>query len=111
MTTAPRPTGPIILALDVGTTGVKAVAFDLASPCRHVAIREYGRATQLTDAVYPLTSIDEAAEARINPDVAMATTYAQLRGSVPRLVTGLDAVASLFAGTRHRDPTTDVRNR
>lgn len=41
MTSARRPTGPIILALDVGTTGVKAVAFDLASPWRHVAIREY----------------------------------------------------------------------
>jgi gluconokinase len=41
MTPPGRPAGPIILALDVGTTGVKAVAFDLASPWRHVAIREY----------------------------------------------------------------------
>jgi gluconokinase len=41
MTHAGRPDGPIILALDVGTTGVKTVAFDLASPWRHVAIREY----------------------------------------------------------------------
>lgn len=41
MTPARRPTGPIIRALDVGTTGVKAVALDLASPWRHVAIREY----------------------------------------------------------------------
>ena len=41
MTPAGRPAGPIILALDVGTTGVKAVAFDLASPWRYAAIREY----------------------------------------------------------------------
>ena len=56
-----------------------------------------GRATQLTDAVGQLTWTDEAAEVRINPDAAMATTYAELRGSIPRLVAGLHAVASLFA--------------
>jgi hypothetical protein len=32
MTTAGRPTGRIILALDVGTTGVEAVAFDQLPP-------------------------------------------------------------------------------
>ncbi len=34
-------TGDVIVGLDVGTTGVKAVAFDLANRRRTVAIREY----------------------------------------------------------------------
>ena len=56
-----------------------------------------GRATQLTDAVDQLTWTDRAAEVRIDPDEAMAATYAELRRSIPRLVAGLNAVASLFA--------------
>jgi cytidylate kinase len=45
----------------------------------------------------------------IDPDAAMATTYAELRGSIPRLVAGLHAVASLFAAeaaipTHHERP-------
>jgi gluconokinase len=57
-----------------------------------------GRAPQLRDAVDQLMSTDEAAEVRIDPDAAMATTYAELTGTIPRLVSGLHAVASLFAG-------------
>jgi gluconokinase len=57
-----------------------------------------GRATQLTDAVDQLASANEAAEVTISPDAAMATTYAEIRGSIPGLVAGLQPVASLFAG-------------
>lgn len=57
-----------------------------------------GRAPQLTDAVDQLSSTDQAADVRIEADVAMATTYAQLRESIPTLVGQLDPVASLFAG-------------
>jgi gluconokinase len=32
---------PVIIGLDVGTTGVKAVAFAPGTPWRHVAVREY----------------------------------------------------------------------
>jgi hypothetical protein len=53
--------------------------------------------------------IDEAAEARINPDTATATTHAELRGSTPRLVSGPAAVTSLFVRTRHPGPGTDAR--
>lgn len=56
-----------------------------------------GRATQLTDAVDQLTWTDRASEVRIDPDEVMAATYAEVRRSIPRLVTGLNAVASLFA--------------
>ncbi len=56
-----------------------------------------GRATQLTDAVDQLTWTGRASEVRIDPDEVMAATYAEVRRSIPRLVTGLNAVASLFA--------------
>jgi gluconokinase len=56
-----------------------------------------GRATQALDAVDQLTANDRASEVRIEPDEVMAATYAEVRRSIPRLVTGLDAVASLFA--------------
>jgi gluconokinase len=55
-----------------------------------------GRATQLLDAVDKLTANDRASEVRIEPDEVMAATYAEVRRSIPRLVTGLNAVASLF---------------
>ena len=41
MIQAPRPPAQVIVGLDVGTTGVKAVAFGLASAWHRVAIREY----------------------------------------------------------------------
>lgn len=41
MTEASRPPGQVIVGLDAGTTGVKAVAFGLASGWRRLAIREY----------------------------------------------------------------------
>jgi gluconokinase len=68
-----------------------------------------GRATQLADAVHQLTWTDRASEVRIDPDEVMAATYAEVRRSIPRLVTGLDAVASLFiegpaASTQHERP-------
>ena len=56
-----------------------------------------GRAPQLTDAVDELTPTDQPARMTINPDTAMATTYAQLRETIPRLIAELHAVASLFA--------------
>ena len=37
----PRPPTEVIVGLDVGTTGVKAVAFAPASTWRQLAIREY----------------------------------------------------------------------
>ena len=40
MIQAPRPPAQVIVGLDVGTTGVKAVAFGLASAWHRVAIRE-----------------------------------------------------------------------
>ena len=64
----------------------------------------------MSDAVDQLTSTDEATDVKIYPDAAMATTYAALRGSLPRLVAGPDAVASLFAGTSPSRPSTDVPN-
>jgi gluconokinase len=70
-----------------------------------------GRATQLTDAVDQLTPADQPAEMTINPDAAMATTYAELRGSIPRLIAELQAAASLFAEEAASRPTTNVRNR
>lgn len=39
--TAPRPPAEAIVGLDVGTTAVKVVAFGLAAPWRHAAVREY----------------------------------------------------------------------
>ena len=41
MTVAAQPPAQVIVGLDVGTTGAKAVAFGLGSPWRRVAIREY----------------------------------------------------------------------
>lgn len=63
-----------------------------------LALLALGRARQLTDAVDQLMSTDAAANVTIEPDTAMAATYAELRGSIPRVVAGLGAVASLFAG-------------
>ena len=87
MTPAP-PTGPIILALDVGTTGVKAVAFDPASPAT------------------------AALSARLHgPAAAHRAHHGDNDPSIPRLVAGLDAVTSPFAGHSTVRPTTNVRNR
>ena len=41
MTAAAEPPAEVVVGLDVGTTGVKAVAFGLPPPWRRVAIREY----------------------------------------------------------------------
>ena len=41
MTAAAQPPAEVVVGLDVGTTGVKAVAFGLPPPWRCVAIREY----------------------------------------------------------------------
>jgi gluconokinase len=41
VTPAGKPPAEVVVGLDVGTTGVKAVAFGLPPPWRRVAIREY----------------------------------------------------------------------
>lgn len=40
-TAGPYPPAEVVVGLDVGTTGTKAVAFGLASPWRHTVVREY----------------------------------------------------------------------
>jgi gluconokinase len=41
VTTAPPPPAEVIIGLDVGTTGTKAVSFGLGSSWRHTVVREY----------------------------------------------------------------------
>jgi hypothetical protein len=76
-----RPTGSIILALTGNQRG------------------ESGR-------VRPGLSM-----VRINPDAAIANTYAAISGFFPRLVAGLHPVASLFAGDPPSLPSANVCNR
>lgn len=40
-TTSPYPPAEVVIGLDVGTTGTKAVAFGLGSAWRHTVVREY----------------------------------------------------------------------
>ena len=40
-TAGPHPRSEVVIGLDVGTTATKAVAFELGSAWRHVAVREY----------------------------------------------------------------------
>ena len=41
MSTSPYPPAEVVIGLDVGTTGTKAVAFGLGSGWRHTVVREY----------------------------------------------------------------------
>ncbi|KGN40783.1 gluconokinase [Knoellia aerolata] len=40
-TSSPYPPAEVVIGLDVGTTGTKAVAFGMGSPWRHTVVREY----------------------------------------------------------------------
>jgi gluconokinase len=86
--TPARPIGPIILALDVGTTGVKAAAFDLASPWRHVAIREY-----------PL--LEPRPGWQVQDPESMMSATAAAAAECTALLGGADTVAVVLSSAMH----------
>jgi gluconokinase len=88
----------MVLGLDVGTTGVKAAAFGLGSPRRHVAIREYPLLT---------TAPGEAVQ---DPGVVLAACREALRACAAE-VAGDEVVAVSVSAAMHGLLALDDRQR
>jgi len=88
---------------------VVAAAEGTALGAAALGLLALGRADELDDALRQLNPRQAATSQSIEPDPGLVETYQRLRGDLPRLITALEATASLFnAATAHPDPQPDL---